>query len=228
MIRLLDGPRFEAASKELAGRDEHIEAILRSHGLPPFWHRPPTFATLVLFIIEQQVSLASAKAVFDRMAATIGEVRADTVAGADPEILRSAGLTRQKLRYITELAEVVVQGELDLNGLAADPDDEVRRQLVSLVGIGPWTADVYLLSALRRPDVWPVGDRALQVGVGERLGLGETPASEALVAIGERWRPYRSVAARLIWHDYLQKRGRSETVVQGLTPSHSPGGLPFR
>lgn len=216
MTELLDELSYSEAARELAARDERIEAVLASHGLPPFWHRPPTFATLVLFIVEQQVSLASAKAVFDRMSEALGVVTAATIAWADPGILRSAGLTRQKLRYITGLAGKVIEGELDLDALAADPDEEVRRQLLTLTGVGPWTADVYLLSALRRPDVWPVGDRALQVGVGDLLQLAEPPTERALEAIGEHWRPYRSVAARLVWHDYLQRRGRSETEVAGL------------
>lgn len=112
---------------------------------------------------------------------------------------------------------------LDLEELAGETDAEAHRRLRAIPGIGRWTADVYLLSALRRPDVWPTGDRALQVGVGEILSR-DVPAPTQLEEIGERWRPYRSVAARLVWHAYLAERKRSETEVAGLTPIPSDGG----
>lgn len=207
---------FRAHALELAERDPALGLVVAEHGLPEFWHRPPSFATLVLFVVEQQVSLASAKAVFDRMHAALGGITPDTLLSVDPEVLRATGLTRQKQRYVLLLAAAVDDGSLDLPSLGLMTDDEVRRRLLSLTGIGPWTADVYLLSALRRADMWPVGDRALQVGVGEVLGLDEVPSPLALEALGERWRPLRAVAARLVWHDYLCRRGRAETVVAGL------------
>jgi DNA-3-methyladenine glycosylase II len=209
---------FRLHALELADRDPALGKVVAEHGLPDFWHRPASFATLVLFVVEQQVSLASAKAVFDRMHAALGGITPDTLLSADPEVLATVGLTRQKQRYVLLLAAAVDDGSLDLPALADRSDDEVRRQLLGLTGIGPWTADVYLLSALRRADMWPVGDRALQVGVGEVLELPETPLPLALEALGERWRPLRAVAARLVWHDYLCRRGRAETVVAGLDP----------
>lgn len=212
----LDRVSFASAVDHLVARDPALASVVGEHGIPAFWHRPPGFATLALFIVEQQVSLASAKAVFERLVGLLGEVRPDTVANADPDSLGRAGLTRQKHRYLKELAQVVRAGEFDLGDLEHRPDDEARRMLLGLTGVGPWTADVYLLSALRRPDVWPIGDRALQVGVGERLGLAGSPGIVELEAVGERWRPYRSVAARLIWHDYLTRRNREETDVAGL------------
>jgi DNA-3-methyladenine glycosylase II len=172
----------------------------------------------VLFIVEQQVSLASARAVFDRLAEALGGITPATLLAADPEVVGRAGLTRQKRRYIHLLAAAVAEGSLDLAELTERPDDEVRQALLALTGIGPWTADVYLLSALRRPDVWPVGDRALQVGVAEVLELDAVPDPVRLEALGERWRPLRAVAARLVWHAYLCRRGRVETVVAGLDP----------
>jgi DNA-3-methyladenine glycosylase II len=209
---------FRLHALELADRDPALGKVVAEHGLPDFWHRPASFATLVLFVVEQQVSLASAKAVFDRMHAALGGITPDTLLSADPDVLGTVGLTRQKQRYVLLLAAAVDDGSLDLRALADKSDDEVRRQLLGLTGIGPWTADVYLLSALRRADMWPVGDRALQVGVGEVLELPETPRPLALEALGERWRPLRAVAARLVWHNYLCRRGRAETVVAGLDP----------
>jgi DNA-3-methyladenine glycosylase II len=218
MSEPLTDETFRVHALELAEGDPALERVVAEHGLPEFWHRPPSFATLVLFVVEQQVSLASAKAVFDRMHAALGGITPDTLLSVDPEVLRATGLTRQKQRYVLLLAAAVDDGSLDLPSLGLMTDDEVRRRLLALTGIGPWTADVYLLSALRRADMWPVGDRALQVGVGEVLGLDETPAPLALEALGERWRPLRAVAARLVWHDYLCRRGRAETVVAGLDP----------
>lgn len=212
----LDAATFAAAGRRLADGDSHLGSIVAEHGFPDFWHRPAGFATLALLIVEQQVSLASAKAVFERLLATLGRVSVDTVAGVDPALLAGCGLTRQKVRYLTELAAAVESGRLDLDGLAARDDGSARRDLLTQVGIGPWTADVYLLSALRRPDIWPTGDRALQVGVAERLRLEAPPGPGDLDRIGERWRPFRSVAARLFWHDYLRRRGRSEIPVAGL------------
>ena len=111
----------------------------------------------------------------------------------------------------------MLDGTLDLAGLAELPDDEVRRALVALPGIGPWTADVYLLACLGRPDLWPIGDRALQVAAAEALGLAAVPDPTALTVLGERWRPLRSTAARLLWHGYLSRRGRAETRPELLT-----------
>lgn len=216
MITPLSEASFTAAALGLAARDRHLRAIIDAHDLPEFWHRPPTVATLALFIVEQQVSLDSARAVFERMASALGEVTADTLADSPDETLRAVGLTRQKLRYLQRLGQSVRSGAFDLADLAHQPDPEARARLLELTGIGPWTADVYLLAALRRPDVWPVGDRALQVGVGECLGLESPPSPGHLDDLGERWRPYRSVAARLVWHDYLQRRGRSEIRVKGV------------
>jgi DNA-3-methyladenine glycosylase II len=123
--------------------------------------------------------------------------------------LRADGFSRQKTRYVRLLAEDTLTGELDLDGLAGLPDDDARDRLLALTGIGPWTADVYLLSCLRRPDVWPVGDRALQVGTAELLALDDVPSSAELAAVGERWKPLRSAAARIVWHSYLTARGRT-------------------
>jgi DNA-3-methyladenine glycosylase II len=215
-IRPLDGESFLTYAADLVGRDPALAAVVDTYGLPTFWRRPATFATLVLLVVEQQVSLASAKAVFDRMTAALGAVTPEALLAVSADDLGRLGLTRQKQRYVRLLAEEVDGGRLDLDALAAMPDDDARRRLIALTGIGPWTADVYLLSALGRPDMWPVGDRALQVGVGEVLGLTETPTSLELESLGEPWRPVRAVAARLVWHAYLCRRGRAETEVAGL------------
>jgi len=154
------------------------------------------------------VSLASARAAYDRLRAELGDVTATGVASLDDEALRRVGFSRQKTRYARELANATAAGVLDFDALARLPDDEVRRALIALPGVGPWTADVYLLSCLRRPDIWPVGDRALQVAAAEVLDLETTPDPATLEVIGARWSPHRSAAARLLWHSYLSRRGR--------------------
>lgn len=214
----LEEASFRAYALELAERDDALAAVVEDYGLPSFWRRPATFATLVLLVVEQQVSLASAKAVFDRMMAALGAITPETLLAAELDLLGQVGLTRQKQRYVKLLAAAVAEGSLDLGALATLPDSAARDQLLALTGIGPWTADVYLLSALGRPDMWPVGDRALQVGVGEVLGHPEAPSAVELEVLGERWRPVRAVAARLVWHSYLVSRGRVETEIAGLDP----------
>lgn len=167
----------------------------------------------MLFILEQQVSLASAAAAYRRIVARLGAMAPERVLAATPEELRADGVSRQKDRYLRALATAVETGAIDLPDLARQPDDDVRRALESLPGIGRWTSEVYLLACLGRPDVWPVGDRALQVATAETLGLDPVPTPADLTAVGERWRPHRSTAARLLWHGYLARRGRAETTV---------------
>jgi DNA-3-methyladenine glycosylase II len=162
----------------------------------------------VLLVLEQQVSLASAKAAFDRLAARLGAVTPEGVLSLGDEELRADGFSRQKTRYARALAAAVTEGALDLDGLAALDDESARQTLVALPGIGPWTADVYLLSALRRPDVWPTGDLALQEAARVVKGLPQRPSPDALEELAEPWRPYRATAARLLWHHYLSVRGR--------------------
>jgi DNA-3-methyladenine glycosylase II len=173
--------------------------------------RPAGFPSLVLFVLEQQVSLASAAAAYQKVLLRTGAMSPAAVLATTSEELREDGVSRQKDRYLRALAEAVEAGELDLAGLGSLDDSAVRAALTALPGIGPWTADVYLLACLGRPDLWPVGDRALQVATAEALGLETVPTAFELTAIGERWRPHRSTAARLLWHGYLARRGRDET-----------------
>ncbi len=200
----------------LIAQDPDLAAVVAEHGPPVFWHRPGGFRALVLFILEQQVSLASAAACYGALLrAQRGMTPADVLANPD---LRGSGVSRQKERYLRALASAVQAGELDLDALETLPDDEVRRRLVALPGIGAWTADVYLLACLQRPDLWPVGDRALQVATAEAIGLEDVPGPVELERIGERWRPFRSTAARILWHGYLRRRGRVETPNEVLEP----------
>jgi len=192
----------------LVSRDRELASLVERFGRPAPFRRPPGFATLVLVILEQQVSLGSAAAAFHRLSDAT-EVTPSGLDTLDDDQLRAIGFSRQKIRYVRGLAAAVREGRLGLDDLVDLTDDEVRARLTAVTGIGPWTADVYLLAVLDRPDVWPVTDRALQLGTREALDLPDVPDQAGLAQIGDRWRPQRSTAARLIWHGYLAARGRS-------------------
>lgn len=204
----LNGASLAVAVEWLATRDPDLAAVVARIGPPPLWDRAPGFATLLHLILEQQVSLASAQAAFDRLRAAAEPLApARFLELTDAELL-AIGFSRQKARYGRALATAVVDGSLDLDSLPTLDDDTVHRALVAVPGIGPWTAAVYLLMALGRPDVWPVGDIALAQAVAEVKGLERRPGPLEMAELGEAWRPWRSVAARLFWHDYLSRRGR--------------------
>lgn len=208
-MEALDEAGFLDAVGRLCDGDPMLAAAVERNGTPDFWTRPPGFATLVLFVLEQQVSLASARAAYDRLVSRTGGVTPHSIMSSSDDELRADGFSRQKTRYVQLLSEEVLTGDLDLGGLEDLPDVAARDRLLALTGVGPWTADVYLLACLRRPDIWPVGDRALQVGTAELLALDDVPTSAELEALGERWRPLRSAAARIVWHSYLTERGRT-------------------
>lgn len=210
VVDRLDRETFRLASDLLVSEDPHLATLVDRWGVPAFWNRKPGFETLALLILEQQVSLESGAAMYRRLARLTGLVTPANVLAAGEHRLRSIGVTRQKAGYLLDLARQVLEGELDLVALEEEPEELARRHLISIRGIGPWTADAYLLSASRRPDMWPVGDRALQVGAAEVLGLASVPSESELEIVGEPWRPIRAVAARLIWHAYLSHRGRVE------------------
>lgn len=205
-VAALDDATYRAALAELARRDADLVVVLDELGPPPMWDREPGFATLIHIILEQQVSLASAKACFDRLVGSVGELTPDTFAALSDATLKSIGFSRQKVRYARILADAIRDRTLDLGELEGLGDNEVRSRLTALVGIGPWTADIYLLMALRRPDVWPAGDLALISAAQRVKGLKTRPSAEELARLGEAWRPWRSVAARLLWHRYLADR----------------------
>ena len=206
--RLTD-ERLATAVGHLAERDPDLAGIVARHGPPPLWDRAPGFPTLLHIILEQQVSLASAEAAFDRLVAAADPLTPSRFLELTDAELLAIGFSRQKARYGRALAEAIASGDLDLETLEALDDDAVHEALQSIPGIGPWTSTVYLLMVLLRPDLWPVGDIALAESVGEVKGLGRRPGPAEMADLGEAWRPWRSVAARLFWHDYLARRGRS-------------------
>jgi len=212
---ILNEEVFSQGVRLLTNRDENLAEVVRTYGQPQLWVREPGFPTLVYIILEQQVSLASAKAAFDRLKAVVKPL---TPAGLlklnDAELLR-IGFSRQKTLYTRLLAESLARRHFDLGYLLDLSDDSAHKMLVAFKGIGRWTADIYLLSALRRPDIWPTGDLALATAVQEVKRLRKRPSPEKLEALSKPWRPWRAVAARLFWHAYLCKRGlKSSTVSQ--------------
>lgn len=192
-----------AAVAVLAECDADLQRVVQRIGPPPLWARPPGFATLVYIILEQQVSLASARAAFTRLAARLGGITAHTFLALDDDTLKQIGFSRQKAAYARALAQALLAGELDLAALEDQPDDVVRAGLTRLKGIGRWSADIYLMEALLRPDIWPHGDLALAIAVQKVKGLAKRPTPGELEVIGEAYQPWRAVAARLYWHDYL-------------------------
>jgi DNA-3-methyladenine glycosylase II len=214
IIRPLDPADYRRGLDELAGRDPDLAAILNRLGPPPMWDREPGFPTLVHIILEQQVSLASARAAFDRALEAAGELNPGRLLGLDDATLKRAGFSRQKTSYVRALATAIARGDLDLGALECWPDDQVRAELTRVRGIGRWTADIYLLMALGRPDVWPVGDLALVTAATQAKGLDERPSPEKLEQIGDAWRPWRSVAARLLWHHYLDPESDRGTMAR--------------
>ncbi len=203
------------AVRELAARDQDLQAIVQRFGPPPMWDRPAGFGTLVHIVLEQQVSLASAQAAFDRLRDALPELTPESFLELGDARLLAIGFSRQKTRYVRNLAQVVASGALELDGLATLDDEDAHRALVALTGVGPWTASIYLLMVLLRPDVWPETDMALATAVAEARGLAHRPGVDEMRALAEPWRPWRSVAARLFWHDYLCRRGRSATAGTG-------------
>lgn len=158
---------------------------------------------MVRLILEQQVSLASADAAFRRLSEALDTVDPEPFLELDDATLRAIGFSRQKTGYARGLAQGIVWGTIDLQHLGSLADKEVIERLQTIKGIGPWTASNYLLFVLGRPDAWPTGDRALYVSMTKVLDLGEVPDRDVADEIAERWRPYRAVAARMLWHDYL-------------------------
>ena len=198
---------LSAAVLHLTRRDRALARIVRTHGAPPLWARPPGFATLSRIILEQQVSLAAANALYRRLREQLpGGWTPAAIVHEDTSGLARRGVTRQKAAYLVALAKRIERDELVLRRLGRASDEDARRQLIACHGVGPWTAGVYLLMALRRPDVWPPGDLALHKALSLLLGRKHPVTSEEAIEYASQWAPYRAVAARILWCGYLGER----------------------
>lgn len=187
---------------ELAALCPHMRRALDEVGPLTTRKRDPGFQTLIRIIVDQQVSKEAGAAIWARLEGQLGAVTPDTVLAAGEAGLRAGGLSGQKARYALGIAEAVVAGELDFPRLARRPDAEVIETLTALKGVGVWSAEIYLLFAMGRPDVFPAGDLALQVAAGQLMGLDERPADKEIRVIAERWSPWRSIAALTLWRYY--------------------------
>jgi len=204
--RALTRATLAAGARALARRDVRLRSLLAQNGLPPMWARRPGFETLVHIVLEQQVSIVAARSLFRRVRAHLGGMTPETVSRRGVMGLHRLGLTRQKASYCHELARATLCGGLRLSEIARASDEDGRAALLALRGIGPWSVDIYYLMALRRPDIWPTGDLALAVALHEVLDLPARPDSIRQREISAIWTPWRSVAARLLWHQYLTTR----------------------
>ncbi len=187
----------------LANRDVDLKHIVNKFGPPPIWDREEGFHTLIRIILEQQVSLHSAKAAYDKLIANANPLSPQKFMQFTDSDLKSFGFSRQKTSYGQNLANAIMDGTLDLTALWKLDDESVRSELMKTKGIGIWTADIYLLMVLKRPDVWPTGDIALAVAIQKIKNLDTRPKHEEIEEISDNWKPWRAVAARMLWHYYL-------------------------
>ena len=197
----LTAEQINAGLDAIAAREPAIARALSLAGYPPPRIRPTGYITLLRTIVGQQVSVAAANSVWNKLEAALGEVTPQTLLAADFDTLRGCGLSRQKQGYARSLSELVASGELDLDNLPED-DEEAIAHLVRIKGIGRWSAEIYLLFAEGRPDIWPAGDLAIQAGLGRILGLEERPSEKAVREAAEAWRPHRGAVTLLTWHCY--------------------------
>lgn len=199
------GPTDEslrAALQALAARDCDVARAYGACGLPPLRRREPDFGGLIRIIAAQQVSAQAASAIIARLDSALAPLTPEAVRDLDEDTARQIGFSRQKLRYARGLAEAVLAGDLDFARLAQAPDEAVMAELTACKGVGRWTAEIFLLFALQRPDVFPAQDLALQSAAQRLKGLPERPREPELRELAEGWRPYRSAAARFLWHLY--------------------------
>ncbi|WP_158045430.1 DNA-3-methyladenine glycosylase family protein [Skermanella pratensis] len=211
----------EATVGSLLSRDPLFHRCLEAGGplAEPVPRTPAGFPGLLRIILEQQVSTLAAEAMWRKLCAAAGPLTPDAVLALPDDTLKACGFSRQKMVYARGLADQVASGQLDIDAVGRMPDDEALEALVRVKGIGRWSAEIYLLLVLCRPDVWPVDDLAVAVGLQWMLGRDRRPPRDELMALGDPWRPYRSTAARLVWHYYLavapgrRRRARSASAL---------------
>jgi DNA-3-methyladenine glycosylase II len=202
-----DRQNFHSICDKLARKDRHLFGIIRQYGYPPMWTRRGNFQTLIHIILEQQVSLASARAAVNKLKERIGTITPKKLLALSDVELKTCYFSRQKTVYAKCLANAIVSRQIILKTFSDLDDAEIRRQLKTIKGIGDWTVDVYLLFALQRTDIFPLGDLAMVNALKEVKQLSKETNQEELLKSAERWRPYRSIATMLLWHYYIQKRG---------------------
>ena len=206
MITSFHTGNFQFHCDQLAAIDREMKHIIKTHGYPPMWTRPANFATLIHIILEQQVSLASALAAFNKLKQKIGTITPEKLLQLSDAELRACYFSRQKTVYARHLAETLIAKKIQLKKLSALPDEEIRTALKQVKGIGDWTSDVFLMFALQRTDIFPIGDLAMVNALKEVKKLPKQTAKEDLLQMAEAWRPYRTIATMLLWHHYIKTR----------------------
>jgi DNA-3-methyladenine glycosylase II len=197
---------FISLCNKLAKKDKDLKAVIKEHGYPPLWGRAPSFATLIHIILEQQVSLASAKAAFLKLEAKIGHITPEKVLQLTDEEMKACYFSRQKIVYARHLASAIVNEEFSIEKIIVKDDEPLRTEMKKLKGIGDWTVDVFMMMALHRCDCFPTGDIALIKSIKEVKGLDIHTSKEEILAIADNWKPYRTIAAFILWHAYIKKR----------------------
>jgi DNA-3-methyladenine glycosylase II len=192
--------------KQLILLDNIFAGISEQYGIPPNWTRPQGFVSLSKLILEQQVSLASANAHFQKLNAFVGEFTPASLTQLTDEEFRNCHISRQKAKYLRALSLALLSGNLDLDELPRLSEPEIRQQLTNIKGIGHWTADVYLMFCLQSKDIFPIGDIAVVNTIKE---LTEAKTKEEIILVAENWKPFRSLAVYFLWHHYLKKRNRT-------------------
>jgi DNA-3-methyladenine glycosylase II len=202
-IGTLNSEIFASALSKLSSKDKDLKYVIDTFGPPPMWAREPGFATLVYIVLEQQVSLASAKAAFSKLLQAEPNLNPENFIKLTDTQLKIVGFSRQKIGYCRNIAYACLNRSLKIEDLGQMTDKAARSELQKVKGIGPWTADIYLLMVLKRPDIWPTGDLALISAIQSLKNLPSRPDVEKFKVLGEPWRPWRAVAARILWHYYL-------------------------
>ena len=206
MITTFSEENFYELCDRLAKKDKHLKKILQQHGYPPMWQREPNFETLIHIILEQQVSLASAKAALNKLKEKIGTITPKKLLALTDAEIKACYFSRQKIIYARHLAESIVNGELSIKKIHLLPDDEIRNELKKIKGIGDWTVDVFLLMALQRTNIFPTGDLAMMNSLKKVKQLSPKITKEEIIVMAESWKPHRSIATMILWHSYLEER----------------------
>jgi DNA-3-methyladenine glycosylase II len=201
---------LEIAIAHLVAIEPRFGAVHARHGTPSLRQAEPGLAGLLMIVTEQFLSLSAAAAIWNRVVTAIQPMSPEVLLTVEAEQLKALGLSNAKIRTFHAAAQAVLSGELDFENLAAMENAAVHATLCKLPGIGPWTADIFLLGNLQRADAWPVGDLALQVAAQDLLALGERPSPRAMQVLGETWRPHRAAAARLLWAHYRSLKGLTQ------------------
>lgn len=202
-VETFNSENFHDVCEHLAHHDHDLKSVLEAHGYPPMWTRENTFETLVHIILEQQVSLASALAALQQLKEKTKEITPEQILTLSDEEMRACYVSRQKTIYIRGLAQAMIKGEINLEKMAAMSNDEVRKTLIQLKGIGNWTIDIYLMFTLQRTDIFPIGDLAAVNALKRLKKLSPDSTREEILDVTEQWAPFRSVASMILWHYYL-------------------------